>query len=174
MKRWILPAFLGVCAMTCAKTWGEEPHVSKAVAHIKSVAGMDVSGEVLFSQGNNGVSIVADIKGLKPGLHGFHIHEKGDCSAADFSSVGGHFNPTKKKHGGPNSVEHHVGDLGNLEANASGVAHFEFTSSELSLNGENSIVGLSVIVHSDADDFLTQPTGNSGSKVGCGVIEAAK
>ncbi|MCB1119554.1 MAG: superoxide dismutase family protein [Chlamydiia bacterium] len=146
--------------------------VMQAVAYVHPTEGNEAHGRVTFDQVDGGVQVTADIEGLMPGKHGFHIHEHGDCSAPDASSAGGHFNPTNKPHGGPESQEHHVGDLGNLEADAEGRAHFEFASEELELNGPNSIIGKSVIVHADEDDLTTQPTGNSGARVGCGTIDA--
>jgi len=147
-------------------------HVTKAEAVINPTKDQHVSGKVVFEEiGNGKVSITADIEGLTPGLHGFHVHEKGDCSAHDASSAGGHFNPTNKKHGGPADSERHVGDLGNLEADQDGKARYEFIDEVITLNGENSIVGKSIVIHADPDDLTTQPTGNSGARIGCGVIQ---
>jgi Cu-Zn family superoxide dismutase len=105
-----------------------------------------------------------------PGPHGFHIHEKGDCSAADASSAGGHFNPTGKPHGGPDSDARHAGDFGNIEADATGNARYSRTFSDLTLDGESSIIGKAIIVHQKADDLKTQPSGDAGGRIGCGVI----
>ena len=116
--------------------------------------------------------VVADIEGLTPGDHGFHVHEFGDCSAPDGTSAGAHFNPTKKPHGAPDNAERHVGDLGNITADESGKAHYDRIDTVIELNGENTIVGRSVIVHAKADDFVSQPAGNAGSRIACGVIEA--
>jgi Cu-Zn family superoxide dismutase len=113
---------------------------------------------------------VADVDGLSPGKHGFHVHEFGDCSG-DGSATGSHFNPTNSKHGGPDSRERHVGDLGNLVADETGYAHYERVDKIISLEGENSILGRSIVIHADPDDYTTQPTGASGTKIACGVIE---
>jgi Cu-Zn family superoxide dismutase len=145
--------------------------VTKAVAVLHPTEGNKVEGTVTFTAVEGGVLIVADVKNLTPGKHGFHVHEHGDCSAHDASSAGGHFNPTKTKHGGPDSAERHVGDFGNLEANQDGVAHYERIDKIISLNGPDTIVKRSIVVHADADDLVTQPTGNSGARVACGVIE---
>ena len=118
--------------------------------------------------------MVADITGLKPGKHGFHIHEFGDCSDKEAKSAGGHYNPTKHEHAGPDAPMHHMGDLGNIEADASGKAHLEMKDKDLKLSGENSIIGYGVIVHEKADDLKTQPTGDAGGRVACGVIGVAK
>lgn len=148
--------------------------IKEAVAIVKPTEGNSVTGKVTFAQEGDDLYIIADFEGLKPGEHGFHIHEKGDCSAHDASSAGGHFNPTNKQHGGPNDEERHAGDLGNVTADETGKAHYEFTDKVLKLHGETNIIGRSVVVHADRDDLKTQPTGNSGARIGCGVIEAAK
>lgn len=148
-----------------------EKSVSKATATLHPTEGNEVSGTVTFTVVENGVKIVADVKHLKPGKHGFHIHEHGDCSAHDGSSAGGHFNPTNGVHAGPTDPNRHVGDLGNLEANEHGNAHYERVDNLLQLGGKDTIVGRSIVVHADEDDFHTQPTGNSGGRVACGVIK---
>lgn len=131
----------------------------------------NVKGTVEFKQVEDGVEVTANIEGLKKGDHGFHIHEKGDCSAPDAASAGGHFNPNDHKHGGPESPEHHAGDLGNLTADAAGKATKTFTMHGITLDeGPTSIVGKGFIIHEKADDLKTQPTGNAGGRVACGVI----
>jgi len=146
--------------------------VRRATAVLNPTQGNDVHGTVTFTQFGEGVEVVADIEGLTPGKHGFHIHEFGDCSAPDGASAGGHFNPTYSKHGGPDYAERHVGDLGNVVADSSGKAHYKRIDSVITLNGRDTIVGHSVIVHANADDYITQPTGNSGGRVACGIIQA--
>jgi Cu-Zn family superoxide dismutase len=128
---------------------------------------------VTFTREKNGVRVVANLTGLKPGEHGFHIHENGDCSAPDGSSAGGHFNPTGAPHGGPDSAQHHLGDLGNLTADDSGAAKMDQVFDFLKLNGPNTIVGRGLIVHAGRDDLTSQPTGNAGPRVACGVIKAS-
>jgi Cu-Zn family superoxide dismutase len=142
-----------------------------AVAVLSPAANGKVNGRVTFVEETEGVRVTANIEGLTPGKHGFHIHEKGDCSAADFTSAGGHFNPTGSKHGSPTDPEHHVGDFGNLEANEQGVARFERVFQWLTFKGTNSILNKAVIVHEKADDLQTQPTGNAGGRLACGVIQ---
>lgn len=144
-----------------------------AVAKLEPKSGSQVTGTVTFVKSGDAVQVVADVQNLKPGKHGFHIHEKGDCSAADAASAGGHFNPTHQHHGGPMTAEHHTGDLGNIEADASGKAHLDWKG-KMNLSGEDSIIGKSVVVHEKEDDLKTDPAGNSGARVACGVIEAAK
>jgi Cu-Zn family superoxide dismutase len=119
------------------------------------------------------VQVVADITGLTPGKHAFHIHEFGDCSAADAATAGTHYNPTHKPHGAPDAAEHHVGDMGNLEADSTGKAHLELKSKLLKFSGEDSILGRGVIIHEKVDDW-SQPVGNAGGRVACGVVGVAK
>jgi Cu-Zn family superoxide dismutase len=145
-------------------------HVSKAFCVVNAKSDSEVVGAVTFTEVEGGVRIIADIGGLTPGKHGFHIHEHGDCSAPDATSAGGHFNPTKKKHGGPDSAERHVGDLGNIEANDQGLAHYDRVDNVISLNGKESIIGKSIIIHSDPDDLVSDPTGNAGKRLACGEI----
>jgi Cu-Zn family superoxide dismutase len=147
---------------------------TKAIAVLHAAGGSNVAGTVTFTAAGNEVKVVADITGLTPGKHGFHIHEFGDCSAPDAMSAGGHFNPTNHHHGAPDATDRHAGDLGNIEADASGKAHLELSDPVMKLNGSDSIVGHGVIVHEKADDLKTQPTGDAGGRVACGVIGVAK
>ena len=136
--------------------------------------GNTVTGTVTFTRTDAGIKIVADLKGLSKGKHGFHIHEFGDCSAADGTSAGGHFNPMSMSHAGPMDNMRHEGDMGNIEADDSGNAHLEYVDKMISFDGIHSIIGKSIIVHKGEDDFKTQPTGNAGPRVACGVIGLAK
>lgn len=145
------------------------PAVTRAQAILVPTKNNQAEGTVTFYQFADGVKVVADVTGLSPGKHGFHIHEWGDCSA-DANSAGGHFNPSHEQHGAPDALHHHVGDLGNILADASGKAHFEWVSNTIHLNGVNNIMGRSVIIHAAADDLHTQPSGNSGGRVACGVV----
>ncbi len=130
-----------------------------------------VKGTVEFKEVDGGIEVTANVEGLKKGDHGFHIHEKGDCSAPDAASAGGHFNPSKHQHGAPDASEHHEGDLGNLTADKSGKATKTFTITGVTLgDGDTSIAGKGFIIHEKADDLKTQPTGNAGARVACGVI----
>src|SRR6266571_2140136 len=146
--------------------------VRRAIATLDPKSESKVTGTVTFTKTGDETRVVADIENLTPGKHGFHIHEKGDCSAADAASAGGHFNPTQKHHGGPTTAEHHAGDLGNIEADASGKAHLDWKG-KLSLSGKDSIIGRSVVVHEKEDDLKTDPAGNSGARIACGTINAA-
>lgn len=141
-----------------------------AEARLAPTSGNSASGTVTFTRKGDMMLVTANLSGLKAGGHGFHIHEKGDCSAPDGTSAGGHFNPGGKPHGHPLRGEHHAGDMPMLEADASGNARLTTELPGLSLDGPQSIVGKGVIVHAAPDDFTTQPTGNSGARVACGVI----
>jgi len=142
-----------------------------ATVWLSAASGSNVRGMVNFIRENDKVRVYASVTGLTPGKHGFHIHEKGDCSAPDASSAGGHFNPTGMPHAGPHESHRHVGDFGNLEADASGNAHYSQVFSDLTVDGASSIIGRGVIVHAQPDDLKTQPSGNAGGRVACGVIE---
>lgn len=149
---------------------------TSAEAPLKATAGNKVTGTVNFEQAADSLRVKARIEGLTPGLHGFHIHEKGDCSAPDGTSAGGHFNPSATTHGDPAKAAHHGGDFGNLNANDKGVAELDVTVplTQINLTDGNAAnaVGRSVIVHAAPDDMVTQPTGNSGARLACGVIAA--
>jgi superoxide dismutase, Cu-Zn family len=175
---WLITlVFLSLTAITARAQVPEEKSSAplKAVALLHPTEGNNVSGTVTFTEVADGVQVQAEITGLTPGKHGFHVHEFGDCTAADASSAGAHFNPTNKPHAGPDSVERHVGDMGNIEADASGVAKSDYLDHNMSLaNDEQSIIGRSVVVHAKADDLKSQPAGDSGARVACGVIGRAK
>lgn len=147
---------------------------TKAVAVVHPTRGNTVSGTVIFVQQKKGTLITAQLQGLRPGEHGFHLHEFGDCACADAVCAGDHFNPTHHKHGGPNSEQRHVGDMGNIVADEQGNARLEYIDLLITLNGPQSIIGRSVIVHEKRDDLVSQPTGDAGARVGCGVIGIAK
>jgi len=145
---------------------------ARAQATIEPRSGSTVTGTATFTElPGGGVKVVVHIEKAPPGTHGLHIHEKGDCSDPEAKSAGGHFNPTAMPHAGPMDREHHAGDLGNIEINADGTGTLEITSPMLTVTaGPNSVVGRSVVFHEKADDLKTQPTGNAGGRLGCGVI----
>lgn len=147
--------------------------VTKAVAVVHALGDHKVSGKVTFTQTEEGVEIVAELTGLHPGEHGFHVHEFGDCSMADGKCAGGHFNPTGAPHGGPDSAKRHVGDLGNIKADGEGKATYKRVDKLITLSGPHSVIGRSVIIHAKADDMKTQPTGDAGDRIGCGTIGIA-
>jgi Cu-Zn family superoxide dismutase len=174
MKRIVLSAFAVFSLFAISLTVVSAEDATKAVAKLEARSGSSVTGTVRFIAVNGDVQVIADIQNLKPGSHGFHIHEKGDCSDPKANSAGAHFNPMHRHHGGPETVERHAGDFGNIEADASGKVHVELKMKDVKLSGADSIVGKSLIVHEKEDDLKTDPTGNSGDRVACGVIEAAK
>ena len=144
-----------------------------AMASLTPTAGSPVRGMVMFHEMDGHLMVHARISGLKPDAeHGFHVHEVGSCASADGTSAGGHFNPSGAPHG-PQTSAHHAGDLPALKADAKGFADQKFMLTELTVaEGLASVVGRAVIVHAQADDYTTQPTGNSGPRIACGVIAA--
>ncbi len=154
-------------------TSARAPGPQAAFADLNPTQGSSVHGKISFVKGANGIRVVGDVTGLSPGKHGFHIHEAGDCSAPDASSAKGHFNPYSAPHGDVNAGQRHVGDLGNLEADASGKAHVDFSDVRITFDGLSSILGKAVIVHANPDDLVSQPVGNAGPRVACGVIQAS-
>ena len=144
-----------------------------ANATLSPTTGNNTAGSVRFTQQSNGrVLVSGEIRGLKPNAeHGFHVHEKGDCSSGDGNSAGGHYNPNARPHGRHEMGAHHAGDLQSLRADASGMARFSFESTGISVGaGVADVVGRGLIVHRDPDDYTTQPTGNSGPRLACAVI----
>jgi len=158
---------LALCACTGIQ---RASTTADAVAVLSPTQGNQAHGTVYFTRVKDGVRIDGEVTGLTPGAHGFHIHEKGDCSAPDASSAGGHYNPMKMPHGSPSSAQRHLGDFGNIEANTSGLAKFSRIDHAATLDGPNSIIGHAVVVHADPDDLKSQPAGNAGKRVACGVI----
>lgn len=142
-----------------------------AVATLTPTANNNVRGLFMFHQMGDHLMVHAHVTGLTPNAeHGMHVHEKGECASLDGTSAGGHFNPDGKPHG-PQSGAHHAGDMPPLKADANGVADMKFTLSGPTVSaGPTSLVGRAVIVHAAPDDFTTQPTGNSGARLACGVI----
>ena len=164
MKTTILAISLALASTASAQS-------PRALATLAPTAGNTANGTVTFEQQGETVFVTAKVSGLKPGSHGFHVHEKGDCSAPDATSAGGHFNPSGQPHGDPKSAAHHAGDMPMLVADASGNASLTADLSPMTVGaGTTDIIGKAVIVHKDPDDYKTQPTGNSGARVACGVI----
>jgi Cu-Zn family superoxide dismutase len=147
---------------------------SSASAIIYPTPGNQITGFVKFKKENRGIRITATINGLTQGKHGFHIHKYGDCSGDNGTCAGDHFNPTNAPHGSPTDKIVHIGDLGNVVADEHGNAIYDEINYHITLSGPHSIIGRSIIVHADADDLHSQPTGNSGNRIGCGVIGISK
>lgn len=153
------------------------PADAHTVAILSATEGNAVTGELAFEAFDGGVLITGQVNGLPPdGEHGFHVHETGDCSAPDASSAGGHFNPLASAHGRVGETDHHVGDTDNLMADDTGVAvvNTRLEGATLADGAQTDVLGRAVIVHADADDYTTQPTGNAGARLACGVIAQAR
>ncbi|MFN2476837.1 MAG: superoxide dismutase family protein [Chthoniobacterales bacterium] len=174
MKAHLALPLLAVLAAAALPQSLHAQEAQKAIAVLSSASGSKVTGSVVFTKAGDDLKVVADVTGLTPGKHGFHVHEFGDCSAPDATSAGGHFNPAKHQHGDRAVTDRHIGDLGNLDADASGKAHLEWTDKMMKLSGDGSILGLAVIVHEKEDDLKSQPVGNAGGRLACGVIGVAK
>lgn len=165
-------AFLAAASGVLAACAGVQPAGPRAEAVLESRSGSSVSGTVSFIGAGQKTRVEAHVAGLTPGEHGFHVHEVGDCSAPDASSAKGHFSPVGRRHGRPGGAEHHAGDMPNLAADASGKATYSADLDMLSLTEGGGIVKRSVVIHADPDDYVSQPAGNSGKRVACGVIRA--
>ena len=146
-----------------------------ATATLQPRSGSAVSGSLRFVEQSGGLRVTGEVRGLKPNAeHGFHVHDKGDCSSADAASAGGHFNPGGVAHGHAGMPPHHAGDMPNLRADANGVARIDAVVRDLTLSdGKTSVLDRGVVVHRDPDDYRSQPAGNSGARVACGVITRA-
>lgn len=170
MKRIIAASAVAVLLTAC-QTTPPEPLI--ATAQLKPTPGNKTIGEATFEQAGDRVRVVVFVQGLKPGQeHGLHIHEGSDCSG-DAMGAKGHFNPYGKPHGVPGSAERHAGDLPNLKANKRGRASIHYDADIITLTpGPANIIGRALVVHSGPDDYRTQPTGNSGARIACGVIRA--
>ncbi|MDR2015883.1 MAG: superoxide dismutase family protein [Azoarcus sp.] len=181
MQKLLVPFAVSVVAVllsACAgvdsapvKTAGKSGSSLQASALLAPTQGNTVQGTVLFRQEADGIRTIAEVSGLTPGSHGFHIHEKGDCSAPDATSAGGHFNPHGTAHGKAGEGAYHAGDLPSLEADAQGNAKLNAVLTGITLTGDHSIVSRGLIVHASPDDYTTQPTGNAGARVACAVIQ---
>ena len=146
----------------------------RATAALQPTKGSKAFGEATFEEVDGKVRVIMFAQGLRPNQeHGFHIHEAGDCSSGDGMSAKGHFNPYGKPHGHPQSAERHAGDLPALRAGKDGRAKLDVTVDIITVRpGPASIVGRGLIIHADPDDYQTQPTGNAGARIACGVIKA--
>ncbi len=171
MKAGHVLVLLAAAALAGCQTMSDDP--PRATAGLEATKGNKTVGEVTFEQVGGKVRVTAQIINLKPNQeHGFHVHEVGDCSSGDGMSAKGHFNPYGKPHG-PQSSEHHAGDMPNLKADDKGRVRMTADLDVVTITpGPASIVGRAVIVHADPDDYKTQPTGNAGARLACGVIKA--
>lgn len=152
------------------------PGAIRATANVAPASASLVSGTLQLMPMADGVHVTGELGGLAPGPHGFHVHERGDCSAADASSAGGHFNPTNMPHGRSGPNPHHLGDSDNIVANANRVATVNAHLHDVTLGTglPNDIAGRAIVVHADPDDYTSQPSGDAGSRVACGVISVIR
>ena len=160
---------LGSALAAACSTTG--PRDYRATATLEPTKGSETTGTITFLQRGDKTIVYADVRGLKANQeHGFHVHEKGDCSSGDGMSAGGHFNPDNVAHAG---MPGHVGDMPNLKADANGMVHVSFELKTMTIaDGAHSVAGKGLIIHRDADDYKTQPTGNAGPRLACSVIRA--
>lgn len=149
---------------------------AEAQAQLQSAPGRNIDGTLYFLEEGGEVFIWGSIRGLDPGVHGIHVHEFGECRGPDFMSAGEHYNPTGEPHGGPFEEQKHLGDLGNVITNERGVAYFSIraTDATVAREGDMSFVGRSLVIHEQPDDYESQPTGGSGDRIACGVIESVR
>jgi Cu-Zn family superoxide dismutase len=167
-----LALLLGCASSKTSSTAAPAPAGPRATAAIEARSGSTLSGRAVFTQHGDTVHVVVDVVNAPEGVHAVHLHEKGDCSAPDATSAGGHFNPMKMEHGSPDAPTHHAGDFGNMTVGGEGHGHLELDSTMLTVTaGDHSVVGHAVVVHAKEDDMHTQPTGNAGARLGCGVVE---
>lgn len=188
MKTALLAASAALVLAACASARSNDAPAPTTAAAAASTAreatvvlapasGSLVSGRLTAMPMGSGVHFTGEIGGLTPGsTHAIHIHERGDCSAADASSAGGHFNPANQPHGQVGTATHHAGDMNNITANAQGVARIDAHAQGVTLGGgaSNDVAGRAVIVHAQADDYRSQPSGDAGARVACGLIIAQR
>ena len=171
MKKRVLIVACGVVFFSgCAMMEEKDP---TATATLEPRSGSNVRGTITFTQVGDVVRVTGEVTGHSKGPKGFHIHAMGDCSAHDAMSAGGHFNPTNSKHGGPYDPVKHAGDLGNIVFNDAGEGKVNFTVGDISVSRDrpDGIIGRALMVHAQGDDLKTDPTGNAGGRVACGVIK---
>lgn len=169
MKMILIGPAAAVLVAAC-QSMPQEP--LRATAALQPTKGSKAFGEATFEEVDGKLRVIVFAQGLKPGQeHGFHVHEAGDCSSGDGMSAKGHFNPHGKPHGNPSSGERHAGDLPSLKADKGGRSKLDVTVDQLTVReGAASVVGRGLIIHADPDDYKTQPTGNAGARLACGVI----
>ena len=167
-------ASLSLSALGVAGCSVFEPQGPRAVAKLEATKGNSVWGSVSFVESGSVVLVRADVRSLRPGGEfGFHVHEKGDCSSGDGMSAGGHFNPAGKAHAHFKNTERHAGDLPSLRADAEGNATYAFETTLLTVRpGATSVVGRAIVIHANPDDYASQPAGNAGARIACGLIRA--
>jgi Cu-Zn family superoxide dismutase len=179
MNKLVLIGCAGLLVAAGAYAKGKEAPKGKeagkiATVPVESKSGSTLTGKATFEEKGKEVVFKLDVEKAPPGVHAVHIHETGDCSSPDGKSAGGHWNPGNTPHGQWGHEGHHLGDIGNMTVGADGKGTITLTTDKWTIGsgGPNDIVGKAIIVHEKADDFKTQPTGNAGNRLGCGVIAA--
>ena len=179
----ILFLFMGIFVVLigCERARQQADVLSPAIgkqanAMIGAASDSGVTGTAVFTQNGDQVTVVIEIQGATPGPHAVHIHAEGDCSSPDGKSAGGHWNPTDVAHGKWGEGEFHLGDIGNIAVGDDGMGSITLTTDlwEIGTGSDVDVVGKGIIVHADADDFTSQPSGNAGARIGCGVIVLAE
>jgi Cu-Zn family superoxide dismutase len=171
MKKILSLSFALAFVLACATGTTPAQH-PMAMATLAPTTNQTAKGTVHFMElKDGGVEVDVDLTNVPPGVHGFHIHDKGDCGD-DAKAAGPHFNPTATEHGGPSSPQHHAGDFGNVTADASGNVHMKFGTRAITVSpGGTTVVGHAVVLHGNPDDLTSQPAGNAGPRIACGVAE---
>ena len=173
---------IGISALTGCERMQQQagvlsmPSAKQAIATIGPVGENSATGMAIFTQNGDQITLTIEIQNVSPGIHGVHIHENGDCSSPDGKAAGGHWNPTDVAHGKWGEGEFHLGDIGNITVGEDGTGSIELTTDlwEIGTGSDIDVVGKGIIVHADADDFTSQPSGNAGARIGCGVIVLAE
>ena len=170
MTRFVTIPIVALAVATGGASLAKDKDAPEAVANLESRSDSKAVGTASFSMKNGKVHMKVEMTGLTPGPHAIHLHDKGDCSAPDAASAGGHWNPTEQPHGKSDAPRHHAGDLPSLRADASGTVKFSVEASAFRVgSGPNDVIGKGLIVHRDPDDY-SQPSGNSGPRLACAVI----
>ena len=166
MKKLALIAISTLVLVSCRSGRG-----AMATATLNPSEGQTAKGTVHFQDVGDGTAeVVVDLTGVPPGEHGFHVHDKGDCGN-NGANAGPHFDPTHMVHGDPQAQSHHAGDFGNVTANANGEVHTHFETHSVTVKeGMLSVVGHAVVLHGNPDDLVSQPSGNAGPRIACGVV----
>lgn len=167
-------AVMSLFLMACSSIQNSKNEKNAARAELKT-ANKNVIGDVKFKETDKGVKVIVEIAGLDPrSVHGFHIHENSKCEGPDFKSAGGHFNPKDKPHAGPGAHKHHLGDFGNIVANDQGKARKELMIEKSNMKNLEVVMNKAVILHQNPDDLVSQPSGNAGDRMACGLIKTAR
>jgi Cu-Zn family superoxide dismutase len=166
MKKLALLAITALVLVSCRSGRG-----AMAMATLNPSEGQTAKGTVHFQDiGDGTTEVVVDLTGVPPGVHGFHVHEKGDCGNNGVAA-GPHFDPTHMVHGAPDAQSHHAGDFGNVTADANGEVHTRMETHSVTVKeGMSSVVGHAVVLHGNPDDLVSQPAGNAGPRIACGVV----